>query len=550
MHKKFVLPAALAVVGALLLIVAAFAGTGSATAAAGKTVAKKGGTLKVNISNGDFEHSDPGLAYDTLSWSMLYTTQMLLVNFPEKPGAAGAQLYPEAATAFPTVSKDGKTYTFKIRPGLKFSDGSALTAAAFQRALERNLSPKMGSPVGVNIQLQKLIAGGEAFLDGKAQKIAGVSAKGLTLTVKLTKPNPAFVAIMGMQWFGAVRPDTPYSSDGLNNLPSAGPYVIKSRDVGRSLVEVRNPNYKGTRPANPDQIVWTANTDSDQSLLQVKAGQADIDASQPPAVQYADLGQKYGVNKKQFFVGPTSCILYYALNTSRAPFSSLAMRKAANWALDRPALVRLSGKYSGHRSDQILVPGVPGYKPYNIYAIKGADVAKAKQIAGGPISGTVTVLHSTSASQTARAQVIEYNLKQIGFDTKDRPIPGGLYYKTIGTRGADFDLVWAGWCADYFDPFDYINVNLDGRSIQDANNVNFAYLNSAKLNAAMDHAASLTGAARVAAYQKLDLTIMRDYAPWVSYINLSSVFFVSPRVSNYVYSNYFTEPYYNALAVG
>lgn len=549
MRKKFVLPAVLAAIGALLLVASAFAGVSRSTGTAGK-VAKKGGTLRVNNSNGDFTFSDPGLAYDTLSWSMLYTTQMLLVNFPEKPGQAGGELYPEAATAFPIISKDGKTYTFTIRPGLKFSDGSPLTAAAFQRAIERNLSPKMGSPVGVNVQVQKLIVGGEDFLAGKTQKIAGVSAKGLKLTIKLTKPNPTFVAIMGMQWYGAVKPDTPYSTDGLNNLPSAGPYVIKSRDVGRSLVLVRNPNYKGTRPANPDQIVWTVNTDQEQTLLQVKAGQVDIDSNQPPAVQYAALGQQYGVNKKQFFVGPTSCILYYALNTTRAPFNTLAMRKAANWALDRPALVRLSGKYSGSRSDQVLVPGVPGYKRYDIYAIKGADVAKAKKVAGGPISGTATVFHSTSASQTARAQVIEYNLKQIGLDTKDKPVPGGLYYKTLGTRGADFDIAYAGWCADFFDPFDYINVNLDGRSIQDANNVNFSYLNSPKLNAAMDKAASLSGAARATAYQKLDLTIMRDYAPWVSYINLNSVYFVSPRVSNFIYSAYFTSPDYNALAVG
>jgi ABC-type oligopeptide transport system substrate-binding subunit len=129
-------------------------------------------------------------------------------------------------------------------------------------------------------------------------------------------------------------------------------------------------------------------------------------------------------------------------------------------------------------------------------------------------------------------------------------VPGGLYYKTLGTRGADFDIAYAGWCADFFDPFDYINVNLDGRSIQDANNVNFSYLNSPVLNAAMDKAASLSGAARAAAYAKLDLMIMKDFAPWVSYINLNSVYFVSPRVSNFIYSSYFTSPDYNALAVG
>src|SRR5206468_11162004 len=112
----------------------------------------------------------------------------------EENGQAGSILYPEAATSFPTVSGKGKTYTFHIRPGLKFSDGSPVTAASYQRAWERNLSPKMGSPVGVNDQFQNVIVGADKFLAGKAQSISGISAKGLTLTFRLTKPNPTFTA--------------------------------------------------------------------------------------------------------------------------------------------------------------------------------------------------------------------------------------------------------------------------------------------------------------------------------------------------------------------
>jgi len=550
MRKKLVLPVALAAVGALLLIVAALAGTGSATAAAGKSVAKKGGTLRINVSNNDFEFTDPGLAYDTLAWSMLYTTDVLLVNYPEKNGQEGGQLYPEGATAFPTVSKDGKTYTFHIRPGMKFSDGSPVTAAAWSREIDRILSPKMGSPVGVNIGLQDVIVGGDDFLNGKTQHISGVVAKGLTLTIHLTKPNPTFVSIMAMQWFGAVKPNTPYTESGLNTQPSAGPYYIKSRDTGRSLVEVRNPYYKGNRPANPDQIVWTVNTDQDQSLLQVKAGQSDIDASGPPPTQNAALGSQYGVNKHQFYVGPTSCVLYWALNTSRTPFNNLAARKAFEWAIDRPATVRLLGKYAGKRTDQILVPGIPGFKDFHLYAIKGADPAMAKKVGGAAITGSVTLFHSTSPTAVNISQIAAYNLQQIGFQTKDKPVPGSVYYKTLGTKGVDFDAARAGWCADYFDPFDYINVLLDGRSIQDANNVNFAYYNNASLNAAMDKAASLSGAARAKAYAALDLNIMKNHAPWAPYSVLSDVFFTSKRVSNWVYQPYFGEPAFNALAVG
>jgi peptide/nickel transport system substrate-binding protein len=552
MRRKSVLSLLLSGVGIALLAIAMTAGVAtSATSSHTSGAAKKGGTLRVNQSNTDFDTVDPGLAYVTNDWALDYLIQQLLVNFPEKSGAAGSQLYPEAATAFPTISKDGKTYVFHVRPGLKFSDGSAVTAAAFQRAWERNLSPKMGSPYGVNDQFQKVVVGGEDFLAGKTQHISGISAKGLTLTFKLTKPNPTFLSFLSMQWFGAVKPNMAYTTTGLDVFPSSGPYYIASRDPGRTTVLKRNPHYKGDRPANPDEIVFNSNTNQDQSVLQTKAGQIDLDMSQVPAADSADLGAQYGVNKSRFFVGTSTCVDYLLLNTARPIFSNLQLRKAVNWGIDRPALLRVLGKYAGARSDQILVPGIPGFKPYKIYAFKGADVAKAKSVGGSAIAGqTVNVIHSTSAARTNQAQVIEYNLQAMGFKYNDVPTPGSVYYTTLETKGTSYDIARAGWCADYFDPFDYINVLLDGRSIQDKNNTDMSYLNAPKLNTAMDQAAALSGKAREAAYAKLDLMIMRDYAPWVPYMTITNRFFVSARVHNWIYSNYFGFPDFNALTVG
>ena len=148
----------------------------------------------------------------------------------------------------------------------------------------------MGSPLGVNLSLQDDIVGGQAFLDGKASKISGITAKGLTLTFHLTKPNATFVSILSMQWFTPVKANMPYSSQGLNVYPAAGPYYIASRDPGRSTVLKRNPYYKGNRPANPDQIVFTPNVNTDQSLLQVKAGQSDMDLIGVPSTSAAGLG--------------------------------------------------------------------------------------------------------------------------------------------------------------------------------------------------------------------------------------------------------------------
>jgi peptide/nickel transport system substrate-binding protein len=546
----------LSVMGVALLIAAATVGVASSATSKHPTKvslskAHKGGVLRIDQSSTDFDTVDPGLAYVTNDWSLLYTTQMLLVNFPEKNGQAGSVLYPEGATSFPTVSNDGKTYTFHIRPGLKFSDGSPVTAASWQRAWERNLSPKMGSPYGVNDGFQNVVVGGTQFLAGKSQHISGITAKGLTLTFRLTKPNPTFTSFLSMQWFGAVKPDMAYTTTGLNTYPSAGPYYISSRDPGKTTVIKRNPYYKGSRPANPDEIVFTSNTDQNQSLLQTKAGQTDLDMSTVPPTAAASLGTPNAPGS-QFHVGPTSCVIYALLNTARAPTNSLAVRKAINWGIDRPALVRLLGKYAGARTDQILVPGIPGYKPYKIYAFAGANVAKAKQVGGAALNNApaLNVIHSTSAAGVAGAQQIEYNLKQMGLKYNDVPTPGTVYYNTLETKGTSYNVARAGWCADYFDPFDYINVLLDGRTIQANNNTDMAYLNAPALNKAMDAAASLSGKARATAYSKLDLQVMQNYAPWVPYLINNDRFYTSKRVGNWIYSSYFGEPDFNALTVG
>jgi ABC-type oligopeptide transport system substrate-binding subunit len=553
MRRKQILSLFMLAMGATLLIAATTVGAASsATHAKAKAGANKGGTLKINQAASDFDFVDPQLAYRTDDWSMLFTTAMQLVSFPEKTGAAGSQLYPQAATAFPTVSKDGKTYTFHIRKGLKFSDGSPVTAAAYQRSWERILSPKMGSPLGVNLDLQNVVVGADKFLNGKSAHISGISAKGNTLVFHLVKPNATFVSILSMQWFTAVKPNMAYSSTGLSTYPAAGPYYIKARDTHNTIL-ARNPYYKGNRPANPDQIVFSSNVNIDQSLLQVKSGESDMDLIGIPPTAASDLAKQYGVNKGRFFVGATSCVNYMAMNTARAPFNNVNLRKAVNYAIDRPAQVRLLGAYAGQRTNQILVPGIPGYKAFKAYPIKGADVAKAKQVGGAAIDSapTLNVIHTTTSYATNRAQVAEFNLKQVGFKINDVPTPATNYYQVIQTKGTSYNFVTnGGWCADYFDPFDYLNVLFDGRKIQAANNNNYAYFNASAFNKGLDHASSLSGTARANAYAKLDQELMVKYAPVVPYLIATNRFFTAPRVKNWVYSSYFGSPYLNALAVG
>ena len=547
MHKRFLLALTCAVIGAGLLVAAAFAGSAAPTKASksGSADAKRGGTLRVNLSETDFEFLDPALAYDSAGWTVLFATNMTLLNYPDKPAPVGNRLTPEAAAAFPTVSRDGKTYTFTVRSGIKFSDGSALTAASFKRAIERAADPNEGSPA---IAFLHTVVGADARNAGKAKSVSGVSAKGQKLTVKLTKADPTFLAQIAMPFFAAVKPNMAINAKGENVYPSAGPYHIVSRDTGRQLVLERNKFYKGSRPANADRIVITVLTDQAQSFLQTKRGDVDYDMGGVPPTAHQELFNTYGVNKSRYFVNPGVNVFYVALNSSRPAFQNANVRKAVNYAIDRPAMLRVGGLLAGKRTDQILPPSMRGFRDAKLYPIKGADPAKAKQLSGGS-TADVTILHTTSASSVARGQILQFNLKQMGMNPKLKPQPFGVAIKTAGDKHGDFDAFLIGWLADYPDPFDFINVLMDGNNIQDSNNSNYAYLNIAKYNKSMNAAARLSGNPRYEAYGKLDVDLMKNAAPWAPMYNGNTREFIGARLTNYIYHPVYAGAVLNALAI-
>ncbi len=547
MHKRFLLALTCAVIGAGLLVAAAFAGSAAPTKASksGSADAKRGGTLRVNLSETDFEFLDPALAYDSAGWTVLFATNMTLLNYPDKPAPVGNRLTPEAAAAFPTVSRDGKTYTFTVRSGIKFSDGSALTAASFKRAIERAADPNEGSPA---IAFLHTVVGADARNEGKAKSVSGVSAKGQKLTVKLTKADPTFLAQIAMPFFAAVKANMAINPKGENVYPSAGPYHIVSRDTGRQLVLERNKFYKGSRPANADRIVITVLTDQAQSFLQTKRGDVDYDMGGVPPTAHQELFNTYGVNKSRYFVNPGVNVFYVALNSSRPAFKNANVRKAVNYAIDRPAMLRVGGLLAGKRTDQILPPSMRGFRDAKLYPIKGADPAKAKSLAGGS-SADVTILHTTSASSVARGQILQFNLKQMGMNPKLKPQPFGVAIKTAGDKHGDFDAFLIGWLADYPDPFDFINVLMDGNNIQESNNSNYAYLNVAKYNKAMNAAARLSGNPRYEAYGRLDVDLMKNAAPWAPMYNGNTREFIGARLTNYIYHPVYAGAVLNALAI-
>ena len=558
MRRKHVLSLLMLCMGVALLIAATTVGVASsATQKAGSAKALRGGTLRINQSAGAFDTLDPGLAYVTNDWEVLYSTGLNLVNFPNKAGQAGSQLFPEAAKAFPTISKNGKTVTFHLRGGLRFSDGSKVTAAAYQRAWERILSPKMYAQYGIFDQLNKMVVGAQKFTDGKSAHISGISAKGLTLTFHLVKANPTFVNILGMQWFNAVKPSMKYtkSSGGILKYPSAGPYYIATNQPGRLTVLKRNKYYHGARLANPNQIVINSfpNSNGEASLLQIEKNQVDFDMGGVPSADVKTVSAKYGgPNKGQFHVGTQACIIWEAFNNAKAPTDNVNVRKALNYAIGRTPIITTLGPFAGSASDQILVPGLRGYKKFAAYG-NFPNFNKAKAVGGSALNNAPALniyYNSASASRTTEAEFEQAQLAKIGLKANLEKSDPTDYYGPLETKGTDYNIAHSGWCADYFDPFDFINVNFDGRSIQATGNVDYFYFNNSSFNKQMDHAASLSGNARAAAYAQLDKTLMTKYAPAFPLYVPNFRYLTSARVKNVIYSNYFGYPILNAMSVG
>ena len=206
--------------------------------------APDGGTLRI-VSSSEVPTMDPALGGDP---QLLYAACAQLLNYPDKAGPAGSQLTPEVAQSLPARSPDGRTYTFKIRHGFRFSPPSnePVTAQTFKATIERTLNPRMHAYYA---QFLTDIVGAGAYMSGNAAHIAGVIANGDTLTFRLLAPAPDFLARISQPAAScAVPSDTPVNRKGQNMIPSAGLYYVTSYTPRQGVVLTRNPNYHGRRP--------------------------------------------------------------------------------------------------------------------------------------------------------------------------------------------------------------------------------------------------------------------------------------------------------------
>lgn len=494
-----------------------------------------GGTARVDTPY-DVGPVDPAL--DSVgAVQLLYATCAKLLNYPDKPGAAGSQLVPEVAQSLPTRSADGKSYTFTIRPGFRFSPPSnqPVTAQTFKYTIERTLNPKMGSSLGAYF---RDIVGAPAYMAGKATHISGVIASGDKLTIRLTAPAGDLLARLAIPGFCAVPTDTPIREERV--IPSAGPYRIVSYTPNQGAVLIRNPNYKGDRPRRFARIEVSVVASTKRAIADVETGTADYaDGGAYTRAQGATLAARYGPTSRaakhghqQYFVNAGPQLDFFALNTHRPLFADARLRLAVSYAINRAALARLGDAYLGvpeHPTDHYLPPGMPGYRDTHFYPL-GGDLARAKQLAAGHQGATVVLYTCEISPCQEQAQILKSNLAAIGLRVEVKPVAStDTLSAKLAKPGEPFDMGWWGWLPDYLDPAAMLNFLLE----QGAITPTFA---DPAWRARLAAASRLTGPERYLNYARLDAELARRAAPLIAFGNLSELDFFSARIGCQVFA--------------
>ena len=494
----------------------------------------------VRVASTPIDYVDPAIADSLGSWQVEYATCVGLLNYPDRPAPEGSRLIPEVAAAMPTRSADGKSYTFTVRPGFRFSPPSnaLVTAQTFKYAIERALSPKVGDGPGRNFVGD--IVGVRAYETGKAKHISGISVRGNTLTVRLTDIAPDILARLSLIYFCPVPLGTPVDPGGRNTVPSAGPYYVASYAHDQGAVLKRNPNYHGSRPHTFDEIDVIFDIGAAQKVKEVEAGTLDYASLYDlPAKQRASLAASYGPRSPtaraggpRFSVHSLLGVQSLYMNTSRPLFANANLRKAVNYALDRKAIAAVYGS-SAQPTDQYLQAGILGFRDTQIYPLT-PDLAKAKRLARG-LGGHAVLYTGNDAARREVAQLIQAELAPIGITVEIKAMPIGMVYDHAGRRGEPFDMALDAWLPNYTDPADLLNHLFDGRSIRAKGNSNHSYFDDPVYNRKLAAAARLTGPRRYASYQALETDLLRNAAPAAPLVNFEQPMFFSARIGCEIY---------------
>jgi peptide/nickel transport system substrate-binding protein len=447
----------------------------------------KGGTLRI-ANSGDFDSLDPADTYYGYAWNFVRLYARSLVTFNPKPGAASNEIVPDLAESLGKPSDDGRTWTYTIRKGVKYEDGTEVTTTDIKYNVERSLDKDVfpNGPTYLN-----------DFLDLQGYKgpykSKGVDLKAIetpdkyTIVFHLSKPFGGFDYFMQLPSTAPVPQAKDTGSDYKKHVLSSGPYMFDGDyQPGKKINLKRNPNWDQAtdpiRKALPDRIevaLKVAAEDIDNRLL---SGDLDVDIA-GTGVQPSTQGKVLGNPdlKKNTDSAAIPRLWYTSINPDVAPLDNIHCRKAVEYATNHTSYqTAYGGSPGGDVATNLLPPQIPGAKKVDSYNFTSkpegdVDSAKSELQQCGKAGGFTTNIsyRAERLKEKATAESLQAALKRVGINLNLKPYPQGDYFKLYAGKPAfakanGLGLMVNGWGADWTDGFGFLQQIVDSRVIRES----------------------------------------------------------------------------------
>jgi peptide/nickel transport system substrate-binding protein len=451
--------------------------------------AKQGGSITIaETSNPDY--LDPALAYTVEAASAHWLIYPGLLTYKHEEGKAGAELIPAAARSQPKVSPDGRTYTFTLRKGLRYSDGTVAKASDFEHALQRALTLGWGG-----LSFFETIEGVNEYLKGKKKDtpIKGIEAddKAGRITIRLTERDGQFPYVLAFPSAGLVPGDAPFKNESKTPPPGLGAYQFDNAAIepnrGFALVKNRNFDIPGIPKGNIDRIDVKLIKSQSRQAQDVISGKLDWMLNEPSTDLLPEVRAKY---KDRYEENVTNSTYYMFLNPNRAPFNKLAVRQAVNFAFDKRAAARL---FAGllEPDCNYLPPSMDGYEKIDPCPWgdpnQSPNVEKARQLVekSGMKGAPVSVWGDDEERSTRITEYYADVLNKIGLKAKPKIVGAETYYATIGNSKIAPQTGFATWFQDFPHPADFF-FSLTTAAIQPTNSANYGLVSDPEVDQLAD----------------------------------------------------------------
>ncbi|TCC60966.1 ABC transporter substrate-binding protein [Kribbella pittospori] len=515
------------------------AATAEANAAVNKVFSpsdKKGGTLRMAITE-LWDSTDPGDTYYGLSWNLVRNYVRPLMTFKAAPGAEGAKPVPDLAEAPGVPSDDAKTWTYKIRKGVKFEDGTEVTSKDVKYGVARSLD-KTTLPSGPTYFNDFLLDVPANYSVYKDKSLAGV-AKAIetpddqTIVFHLKKPFAGFDYFAQLPSTAPVPQAKDTGAKYKEHPIATGPYKFESYDANKGMALIRNDQYDAStdpdsgRKALPDKITVAFNvngTDIDNRLI---AGDLDVDIAgtgvqaETQAKVLADPKLKAHTDNV-----PAPRLNFTVLNSDVAPLDNVHCRKAVLYAADHEGYQRAyGGPIGGDIATNLMPPLVTGAQKFDDYGFetdKNGNVDKAKdelKQCGQPNGFATNITYrSDRPKEKAVAETLQQSLKRAGINLSTKPYPTGDYTKLYAgkpdfAKNNKLGLIVYSWGADWSDGFGFLSQIVDSRVIKPTGGNSNLGIKIPEVDQLIDKALSTTDeAARNQIWVDVDKKVMEQAA--------------------------------------